>query len=276
MPRNVGELGRAYETVRLWLKREPLELDWEEYAFCSALLQAEGLQEYIANYRRRMYSSASAIFWMYNDSWPVTHGWTIVDYYRRRKLAYHPVRRAFQPVTVVVAEEADQVLVTGVNDTPVAWSGHLRFGLFRLAGGYPRDEGLAVELPANAATVLGCFPRAAWEALGTQASGAFAVLSQDGQTVAQHRLFVRRFHELEFAPADVRLSRCDDVLTLSCDTFAWGICLDLDGERPLTDNCFDLLPALPYRLGWPAACGEPTVMRIGSRDAVLKGGRARG
>ena len=39
-----------------------------------------------------MFSSSSAIFWMYNDSWPVTHGWTIVDYYLRRKLAWAGLR----------------------------------------------------------------------------------------------------------------------------------------------------------------------------------------
>lgn len=57
------------------------------------------------NYRRRMFSTASAIFWMYNDSWPVTHGWTIVDCYRRKKLAYYPVKRAFAPVAAAVVSE---------------------------------------------------------------------------------------------------------------------------------------------------------------------------
>ena len=85
----------------------------EDYAVASGLLQAEALSEYIANYRRRMFSSASAVFWMYNDSWPVTHGWTIVDYYLRKKPAYHPVRRAFAPVTVVVARGREQVGLWG-------------------------------------------------------------------------------------------------------------------------------------------------------------------
>ena len=111
---------------------------------------------------------------MYNDSWPVTHGWTIVDYYRRKKLAYHPVRRAFAPVTVVVAEEGDEITVFGVNDTPQAWSGELRFGLFLLAGGLPTDHTESVTLPANASTPLARLARADWEALGLTRAGAFA------------------------------------------------------------------------------------------------------
>lgn len=66
--------GRVYQTVDLWIGRDPLDMPWEDYAILSGLLQAEGLCEYISNYRRRMFDSASAVFWQYNDSCPVTHG----------------------------------------------------------------------------------------------------------------------------------------------------------------------------------------------------------
>jgi len=264
-----GEIGRTYATVELWTGRDPLAMDWQEYAFVSALMQAEGLQEYIANYRRRMFSSASAIFWSYNDSWPVTHGWTIVDHYLRRKLAYHPVRRAFQPVTVVVVEEGETVTVYGINDTPAEWSGELRYGLFNLAGGLPMDERRAVVLLANASTPLATFERSRWKALGLRRSGAFAQLLERGRTVAQHRLFLHRFKELEFRPPAITVAQGKGAVTLSCDVFAWGVCLDIDGELDLPDNCFDLLPGIPCAIPWSAELGEARIARIGSRDAVL-------
>jgi beta-mannosidase len=264
-----GEIGRAYATVELWTGRDPLAMDWEEYAFVSALMQAEGLQEYIANYRRRMFSSASAIFWMYNDSWPVTHGWTIVDHYLRKKLAYHPVRRVFQPVTVVVAEEDGVVTVYGINDTPDEWSGELRYGLFNLAGGLPVDERRAVVLPANASTPLASFERSRWAAVGLRRSGAFAQLLEGSRTLAQHRLFLQRFKELEFRLPAVVVSQGEGAVTLSCDVFAWGVCFDVDGELDLPDNCFDLLPGIPYVIPWSPQLGAPRVVRIGSRDAVV-------
>ncbi len=263
-----GAQGHAYQTVELWLARNPQEMAWEDYAFASALLQAEGLSEYIVNYRRRMFSSASAIFWMYNDSWPVTHGWTIVDYYLRKKLAYHPVRRAFQPVTVVVAMENEAVTVFGVNDTPHPWQGEVRYGLFTLAGALPREETLPVTLAANTATPLAHFPRAEWDALGLAQTGAFAVLYQQGTCIAQHRLFLARFHELEFAIPTIEITVEHSTLILRADAFAWGVCLDVDGELPLADNCFDLLPGIPYTLPWATELGEPRIVHIGSRDAV--------
>lgn len=266
-----GAWGHAYQTVQMWAGfADPGAMDMDDYAYVSGLLQAEGLTEYITNYRRRMFSSAAAIFWMYNDSWPVTHGWTIVDYYLRRKLAYHPVRRAFEPVTVVVAEEEGVVTVYGVNDTPHDWTGEARWGLFTLAGQRPLDETETVVLAANASTPLASFARAQLDALGLDDSGAFAVLLQGGRVCAQHRLFLAPFKDLAFADPQVSLSLEGDELTLVCDVFAWGVCLDVDGERPLADNCVDLLPGIPYTISWDAALGAPEVLRVGNRDGVAR------
>jgi len=42
----------------------------------------------------------------------------------------------------------------------------------------------------------------------------------------------------------------------------------VEGERPLPDNCFDLIPGLPYTIPWSTRFGEPQVVRLGNRDAV--------
>ncbi len=260
-----SKLGHAYQTVALWTGRDPQEMDWEDYAVLSAILQAEGLSEYIDNYRRRMFSSSCAVFWMYNDSWPVTHGWTIVDYYLRKKLGYHPVRRAFQPVTVVVAEEDGKVTVFGVNDSPVEWSGNLRYGVFKTLGSLATDETRAVTLPANASTPIAEISLDEWKKLGLKKSGAFAALSKDGAQVAQHRLFLERFKDLELTQPEIVIEHVGDTVTFSSDTFAWGVCLDIDGEMKLFDNCFDLIPGVPYQVKWSSELQEPKVAALGNR-----------
>jgi beta-mannosidase len=215
-----------------------------------------------------MFSSASAIFWMYNDSWPVTHGWTIVDYYLRKKLSYHPVRRAFQPVTVVAVADDEEVVIYGVNDSPREFSGELRYGLFLLAGGLPVDSRCRVTLPANASTPVARFARSEWKRVDAAKSGAFAALYDGKRLVAQHRLFVERFKDLQFVEPKISLVRRDGMLTISSNEFAWAVCLDVDGELPVADNCFDLLPGIAYRVPWPDSLPEPRVVRVGSVDAV--------
>lgn len=263
-----GALGTAYSTVELWTGQDPQEMSLDEYAFASGLLQAEGLSEYVLNYRRRMFSSAAAVFWMYNDAWPVTNGWTIVDYYHRRKLAYHPVRRAFDPVTVACVDEGEEIVVYGVNDTPDDWQGQIRFGFFSLAGDTHEDCTKEAHLPTNSSNVLGRLPRATWDALGTRTSGAYARLEKSGHVHAQHRLFVERFHDLAFSAPKIAMEQESGWLTLTSDVFVWGVCLDLDGESSVSDNCFDLLPGMPYRIPWQEAWGAPQIAGIGSRDVV--------
>ncbi|MES2464085.1 MAG: sugar-binding domain-containing protein [Armatimonadota bacterium] len=260
-----GKMGHAYETVRLWAGRDPLALDLDQYAFVSGLLQAEGLSEYIHNFRRRMFSSSAAIFWMYNDSWPVTHGWTIVDYYRRKKLAYHPFRRAFAPVTVVCHRDDgdDTIRFTVVNETSETLAGSLSYGTF---------EGMSVKtvpvtVPPNSAVACGD-----GIAGGEDIKGAFAALyNTDSTPIAQHRVFFARFGDLGLTrdPA-IDLSLQDGILTLQSDVFVWGVCLDTDGESAVSDNCFDLLPGIPYTMPWDSeSLGEPKILRTGNHDALV-------
>ncbi len=46
------------------------------------------------------------------------------------------------------------------------------------------------------------------------------------------------------------------------DAFAWRVCLDLDGETPLPDNFFDVLPGIPTVLDWPDSLAAPRVLRV--------------
>lgn len=265
---NNGGKPRTMQTVEYWLGADAAEMSLEKYALASGLLQAEGLNEYISNYRRRMFDSACAVFWMYNDSWPTSHGWTIVDYYRRKKLAYHPVRRAFQPVTVVVAEDDGLVTIYGVNDTPHAWDGEVEYGIFTLDGAYPLRAKIAASLPANASTLLASFSSEEWQAVGFTRSAAFAVLTVDGKMQAQYRRFNELFQNLEFAPAQISLQRNGEEVIFNSPVFVWNVCLDVTGEADIADNCFDLLPGYSYSVSWPNNAYEPNIAAVGSRDAL--------
>ena len=257
---NYGQPGVTYLAVQEWLGHKPDELPFDEYVFLSGVLQAEALREYIHNFRRRMFSSSSAIFWMYNDSWPASHGWTIVDYYLRRKLSYHPVRRAFRPVTVIPVVDGEKVLIFGVNETPEEWRGEVRFGLFALAGGLPVDERKAIRLPPNASTVIGEVRMPT----DMTSHGAFGILVRDGEMIAQNRVFAARFKDLKLAVPEIKVERSGDKAVFSSRTFAWAVCLDPDCESPVTDDVFDLLPGIEYAIPWPPDAPLPSVIRCAS------------
>ena len=227
------------------------------------VLQGHGLAEYIKNFRRRMFDSASAIFWMYNDVWPCTRSWTTVDYYGRRTPAFWPVRRAMSPVTVVVTREGDTVRVYGVNEGPVR-SGTLHWGLLALKGGYPREETEQVTLPANTSKLLAESDARTWDKLGIQTHVAFARLHADGQEVARDCLILPFFKEMKWSKARVNMKLVNEKAVFTSRTFAWRVCLDLDGEQALADNFFDVYPGIPTVLEWPKKFGAPKILRIGN------------
>jgi len=254
----------CYKMIHNWIGKDPHQMPLDDYLFYSALMQAEGLKEYIDNFRRRMYGSSAAVFWMYNDSWPTTHGWTIVDYYLRRKLSFHPTRRAFQPVTVIPAVEDENVLIVGVNETPAPWRGAVRHGLAAMGGDMPADTRQDAEIAPNSAIELARIPMAQWREADTTNTTAFALLLEGDAVVAQNRIFVEKFKDLLWRPADISVTRDGDCAVFASPTLAWGVCIDLDGETPLPDNAFDLLPGVAYRLPWPVDLALPNIKRVGN------------
>jgi beta-mannosidase len=256
-----GEPSYPDQMIAQWLGKDVRKMSIEEFTYWGGLVQSEGLREYCENFRRRMFDSASAIFWMYNDCWPATRSWTIVDYYQRRTPAFAAVRRALQPLHVVVAEEGDEIVVFGVNEHAQAWQGTLRYGLFNLAGGLPLDRTLPVTIPPNASTRLAAFKKSAWKK--PMASAAFALLGNSDGVVARNRLFLPLFKELKWAKPQlkVRVNRGEAIFTSS--TFVWGVCLDLDGSTLMPDNFFDVYPGIPHVIPWKRR-RKPQVRFVGN------------
>lgn len=255
--------GWADAMLTQWLGLSIESMSIEDYVYYGGIVQGEGLNEYIRNFRRRMFSTACAAFWAFNDSWPMVRGWTVVDYYLRRTPSFYPVRRAYQTVTIALAVEDGRVKVFGVNDGP-AFEGEIRYGLFALAGGYPVDVHKRVSLRPNASTLVGEFEEAEWRRLGEKEHGAFAILSREGGEVAHDKLFLPFYKEMTWPKAVVTVRRESGKAIFESETFAWRVCLDLDGEKPLPDNFFDLLPGVPYVLDWPDSLGTPKVLRVGN------------
>ena len=254
-----GEPSPVDAITQEWLGRDVRSLSVEEFVYWGGLLQGEALREYIEAFRRKMFTSACACFWMFNDCWPAVRSWTIIDYNLRRTPAFHAVKRAFAPVHVMLAQEADEIRVYGVNEGHEVRRLNLRCGVFRLAGNYSRDERCDVILPPNASTCLAAFSREALE----ENAGAFAVLSDGPQVVSRNRLFLPRFKELTWNPADVSVRVIEGTARFFSGSFVWGVCLDLHGEMSLADNFFDLYPNMEHIIPWPHA-ELPRILHVGN------------
>jgi beta-mannosidase len=68
---------------------------------------------------------------------------------------------------------------------------------------------------------------------------------------------------MKWPKSKVRLTRKGDQVIFTSDTFAWRVCLDLDGEHPLADNFFDIYPGIPTVLAWSEKFGKPKILTMG-------------
>ena len=77
------------------------EDDLEAFVAATQQAQALGLQVAIEHYRRRKYRCSGTIFWQLNEPWPAVC-WSVLDYYRRPKLAYRRLQELYNPILVSV------------------------------------------------------------------------------------------------------------------------------------------------------------------------------
>lgn len=262
-----GEPSYPNAMLEQWLGLDARVLSIEDFTYWGGLVQGEGLREYIENFRRRMYRSAGAAFWMFNDCWPTTRSWTIVDYYLRRTPAFAAVKRAFAPIHVVVAQEGDDIVVFGINDTQAPRTLDLRYGVFAFTGHYHVDRSAAVTLAPNASTPIARFACHEWTDHLT--STAFAILTDQGMLIARNRLLMPLFKELVLPVPEIQIRLESGKAIFESATFAWGVCLDLQGEEALEDNFFDLYPGIRHEIPWNHEVA-PQMVRFGNLSSTQK------
>ena len=71
----------------------------EEWVEASQRAQAYALQVAIEHLRRRKYRTGGCLVWQLNDAWPAI-SWSLIDYYRQPKLAWHWLKSLYNPVLI--------------------------------------------------------------------------------------------------------------------------------------------------------------------------------
>jgi len=123
----------------------------DEYIMLTQEVQATLMRYAIEVYRRRMYDTSGSLIWMYNEPWPAAT-FSVIDYYGRPKAAYYWVRKAYEPVMVMLHEKT--MSVWAANDMDTEFAGILRVRRFKYDGTVLGDMKMPVNLRPNGATCL--------------------------------------------------------------------------------------------------------------------------
>jgi len=245
-------IGVAYMMLIDWFGKSFDGIRLEDLVLASGLIQAEGLKEYIRNYRRRWPSSASAIYWDYVDSWPSVHGWGSLDYYLRKKPAFYAVRKANQDVIVVLGEEdtsgkgddTARILIYVVNDSESNTEVLVKAGNFTPQGELKFLIETTVRVNSRASVKVATIER-------DEAKIAFAmVYDGNNQLIDWDRMLFHKVKHLHLEKPKIkietRIRGGKSIARYSCDSWVWGVFLDVDGEAQIEENVFDLFPGIPF------------------------------
>lgn len=185
----------------------------EEFVASSQAYQAKLLQFAIETYRRERHRRVTGLFqFMFMDCWPAIT-WSVVDYWRRPKLGYEALRRAYQPVLPSIrlfTEEVGQGMglrydVYVLNDLHREFPGAvLKHRVLGPDGGVVFDDEGAIDVPADGLARHRRFHPDApgWIAPADAAPGRYVIevelAAASGETIATNAL---EFRVVEAPPA---------------------------------------------------------------------------
>lgn len=246
--------------------RDPQDLSLEEYVKYSQLLQAEALKFGLDHWRRRKFRTAGALFWMYSDCWGAI-GWTVIDYYLRKKPSYYYVRQAFKPLKVSLRLADEFVSIYVVNDTLHPFSGILEYGISFFSGEEIVQESIPVEIIPNTSQKIREI-KLPQNAEVRKSAFCWAKLLSEGNQLDRDRLFLVRFKDLNLPKAQVsfQLKRIDqsNVQIELCSTgFAWFVDLSTSlSENDFSDNYFDIFPMENIKVKWSGHLPDPLDLKV--------------
>ncbi len=106
--------GLLNDMVKDFLGNEPETL--EAFVEASQIVQAEAMKYFIENFRMRKWRKTGIIWWNMSDCWP-QFSEAVVDYYGKRKLAFHYIQNVQKPVLLMFGEpESWQIRLYGICD----------------------------------------------------------------------------------------------------------------------------------------------------------------
>ena len=206
----------------------------------SLAYQAMGYRESISSFRIRKFDCTGSLFWMYSDCWG-TLGWTIIDYYLRRKPSFYWVKKAYAPVAVFARYENSEVKTYIVNDTLEELNLDVMLDVGELSG-TPERTTMKMTVPANGVAIGPALP---FDSRGY----ALVQALKDGNVISDDLTLTHFPAEMDIPQAKVSadiVQHGDELeITVRSDAFGHFVYLDLpDGAKP-TDNYFNLLPSRP-------------------------------
>lgn len=238
MHNNVFEKGTINAAIEKNYKDHPETFSMEDYILYGGMVHSL-MYEYSLEAMRFKEKCGGGLFWMYNDAWGEV-GWTIVDYYLRRKIPFYGVKRALAHRKFTIRMVGNKAVLQGANDTPEDMRVQGRFGYVSYDGQISDLRQVELYVPSGERIYL-----LEEELPDRDFTKGTMMLYVEDDGIANVMLRTDDNRALDYSSSAVKVLSVEDKegyqeIVVTAEGYVHGVYVK--GDYDCSDNYFDLLP----------------------------------
>ena len=227
--------------------RFKLPAKFEDFIYLSQVTQMECISDATEHWRRNKGHCNGAIYWQFNDCWPVC-SWSSIDYYGNYKALQYSARHFNAPLSISVEDVKDRLKIYALNDLNESKDVTASYEVFDFTKGvvHKQEKSLTVAKVENE-IVFDLSVTELKNKYNPKTTGVMAKLYCGGAEISRKTFLFDVEKNLELP--DTKLAITKQVndgnieVTVKADKFARIVCVSSDVSlKPFSDNYFDLLP----------------------------------
>lgn len=226
--------------------RFKLPKNFEDFIYLSQVTQLKCIEDATEHWRRNKGRCNGALYWQFNDCWPVC-SWSSVDYNLNYKALQYGARHFNQPLTVSFEDTAEDLKAYIINDLNEDRDLSVRLSIFDFERGIISSE--EKELTVKALSNIQVFNKdmpTLRMAYDIKRTGLVLTLTEKGKETSRKIYLFDEEKNLHIPQAHItaekEITGGKVKLTLKSDSFARLVRLECESSNPFSDNYFDILP----------------------------------
>jgi len=235
--RNEGGNGRILTRMTDHFR---VPFSFEDFVYLSQVQQSMAMQTAVEHWRRLDPHTRGALYWQLNDLWPCA-SWSSLEYGGDWKALQYVARRMYAPVLVSTTETDDGVEVWLSSDETDTVTGTVSVEVMTVDGEVSTTEQFETTLAPHESTAVTTVDR---DGVDRHENEYFVRASFDGPVESYDACeFFVPYKAFETPDPDIDVTVDGSTVTLSTDTVAFWVALDVDGvDGVFSDNYFHLVP----------------------------------
>jgi beta-mannosidase len=247
--------GRGNLLIKEYMKKYFKDAkDFPSFLYMSQVQQAEAIKMAIEAHRRNKPYCMGSLYWQMNDCWPVA-SWSSMDYYGRWKALQYYAKKSFKDVALSIDGTGDSIDIYIVSDVLLPTLGTLHVQLLNFYGEILHEWEQPVDVEAN--TSKSVWSLSQNELLGDHDEHRVllnVILKREEANLDTKDHFFVPIKDIELPTPNIIMKEVKNKngskFTLETDVLAKQVWLFTETKGIFSDNYFDLIPGVPYTIGF--------------------------